>query len=426
MAKTESNNEPKNPRKNSWKLNPLTLQILIAFFLALIVGYVLHQGKSNAVNIEIIRYLEIPKILVINALKVLAFPLVFVILVRTFVNDDTANSIGSNLRRLAILLLTNSIVAAIIGFLVVYFLPFVKPEGIPVGKKQDIPDFNILPQSILEPFLTSNVIQIIILAICLGIIARRIKGEQIRKNRKDYLPFLQIIEAFYKAFILIVKWVITLLPLAVFAIVSTTVADKGLATFQSLSGIIFAILAGFFLQGCYYLIRLQFSSKIKPTDFLIKAKDAFLTAFGTSSGIVTSPTTKKVLGDMGIREAFTQLGAYIIVNFNKDATAMSLVMSALYISKITQHELDPRKYLILISLSVVLSMITLSVPNGGMAGVILLFQAVGLDPTDFFTYVLPVEWFLDMFRTVINVMGNMTTVALLEGKTLGSMTDEPN
>jgi Na+/H+-dicarboxylate symporter len=126
MAKTESIDERKNPRKTSWKLNPLTLQILIAFVLALIVGYVLHPGKSNPVNIEIIQYLEIPKILVINALKVLAYPLVFVILIRTFVNDESANAIGKNIGRLAMLLLSNSIVAAIIGFLVINFLPFGK------------------------------------------------------------------------------------------------------------------------------------------------------------------------------------------------------------------------------------------------------------------------------------------------------------
>jgi Na+/H+-dicarboxylate symporter len=423
MAKTESINEPKNPRKNSWKLNPLTLRILIAFVLALIVGYVLHPGKCNQMNFQIIQYLEIPKLLVINTLKILAYPLVFVILIRSFVNDENGSLIGKNLGRLVILLLTNSIVAAIIGFLVIHSLRFDKViKAASVACKNEKPPIiiqppiSVIPRSFLEPLLTSNVVHIIIVAVSLGVIIRRIKKEQIRLKKTDYQPFLQVVDIFYKAFILIIKWVINLLPLGVFGIVSTTVADKGLGAFQSVWGIVVAILGAFFLQACYYLIRLQFGSWVKPQDFLVKGKETFVTAFTTSSGISTSPETKKSLLNMGLRDSFAELGAYIVVNFNKDATAMSLVMSALYISQITQHKLELGQYLIVVLMSVVLSMITLSVPNGGMAGVILLFQAVGLDPNYFFIYILPVEWLLDMFRTIINVMGNMTSVALLEGK----------
>lgn len=46
----------------------------------------------------------------------------------------------------------------------------------------------------------------------------------------------------------------------------------------------------------------------------------------------------------------------------------------------------------------------------------LVFSAVGL-PTQYIALLLPVDWFLDRCRTVINVMGDVNVSCLLDGKT---------
>jgi Na+/H+-dicarboxylate symporter len=45
----------------------------------------------------------------------------------------------------------------------------------------------------------------------------------------------------------------------------------------------------------------------------------------------------------------------------------------------------------------------------------LVFTAVGL-PTQYIALVVTVDWFLDRCRTAINVMGDMTVSALIDGK----------
>ncbi len=416
MTQTENINQPKR------KPSPLTSQIFLASVLALIVGIVLHLVKVGSFNEIAIAILAIPSDLVIRALKVLALPLVFAILIRTLL---TTNISGALLRRLVFLLLTNTIVGILIGCLVFTVVHPGKSGGVVSAPTQSstIWDtiFNlireIIPSSPFGAFDGTNVISMIVVAISLGIVLRGIKEEQVGKNQTDYLPFVQIIEVFYEAFILILEWIIALLPIAVFGIVVRTVAKNGFDNFKSLIPFMLAVFIAYILQACYYLIRLKLSARIKPQDFLRKGKGAFVTAFTTAAGMAASPVTKKNLLSMGLSEFFANLGSYVILNFNKDGTAVSLAMSVLYIAQIDGQNLDLGRFLVLVFVSVIGSMITVAIPSGGASGVILVFAAVGLNFDHYVSSILPIEWVIDMFRTVINVMGNMTTAVLLDEQT---------
>jgi Na+/H+-dicarboxylate symporter len=55
------------------------------------------------------------------------------------------------------------------------------------------------------------------------------------------------------------------------------------------------------------------------------------------------------------------------------------------------------------------------IPEAGLVTMTLVFSSVGL-PTQYIALLITVDWFLDRCRTVINVMGDMTVSALLDGK----------
>lgn len=55
------------------------------------------------------------------------------------------------------------------------------------------------------------------------------------------------------------------------------------------------------------------------------------------------------------------------------------------------------------------------IPNAGLVTMTLVFRAVGL-PTQYIALLVTVDWFLDRCRTAINVMGDMTIIALIDGK----------
>ncbi|MDZ8050296.1 MAG: dicarboxylate/amino acid:cation symporter [Aulosira sp. ZfuVER01] len=406
-----------------WLRIPLTLQIIIALVLAVSLGIALGAGNPSPDNATLITNLAIPAELVLKALRALATPLILVAVLHTFMTTNIPGTAG---RRLAVLLLTNTTVAILVGLFVANVLHpgswgnlAVTPTGTEIAGESLDPwglFKDAVPDAILKPLVDNNVIQLIVIALSFGIVLRALKSEQITQGKTAYQPIEDVIGILFEAVIRILNWVIALVPLAVFGIVAKTVAEKGFAPFQSLAAFIVAVLVALALQACYYLTRVQFGSWVEPLKFLAGGSDAFLTAFSTSSSTVTMPITFEILQTkIGLRESSASLGALVGANFNNDGTALYEAMSALYISQVLGQHLSLGQQLIVVLTSIFASVGAAGIPNAGLVTMTLVFTSVGL-PTQYIALLVTVDWFLDRCRTAINVMGDMTVSALLDGK----------
>ena len=406
-----------------WQRLPLYVQIVIALIFAVVLGIVLGAGQPSPNSIPLIKHLAIPCDLVLKALRALATPLILLAVLHSFLTAEIPGRAG---RRLAFLLLTNTLTAIILGLLVANILQPGKwgrinaPAGtIEVSKRLDpwalLQD--IVPEAILKPLVDNNVLQLIFLALAFGIVLRALKAEQTHQGKTDYLPIEQVITLLFEAVIRVLHWVIALVPLAVFGIVARTIALQGFAPFKALAAFIIAVLLGLFLQGCYYMIRVQFGSWVSPRRFLIGGSDAFFTAFSTDSSTATMPVTFEcLLEKVGVRESSASLGALVGSNFNNDGTALYEAMSALFIAQVLNIPLSLPQQLVVVLTSIVASVGAAGIPEAGLVTMTLVFTAVGL-PTQYIALLVTVDWFLDRCRTVINVMGDMTVSSLLDGKT---------
>ncbi|MBD2353356.1 dicarboxylate/amino acid:cation symporter [Tolypothrix sp. FACHB-123] len=406
-----------------WLRIPLTLQIAIALLLAVSLGIALGAGNPSPENATFITNLAIPAELVLKALRALATPLILVAVLHTFMTTTIPGTAG---RRLAVLLLTNTTVAILIGLLVANVLhpgswgTLAAPTGAEQVTGQSVDPWGLfkdaVPDAILKPLVDNNVIQLIVIALSFGIVLRALKSEQIAQGKTAYQPIEDVIAILFEAVIRILNWVIALVPLAVFGIVAKTVAERGFAPFQSLAAFIVAVLVALVLQACYYLTRVKLGSWVNPIKFLMGGSDAFITAFSTSSSTVTMPITFEVLQTkLGLRESSASLGALVGANFNNDGTALYEAMSALYISQVIGQHLDLGQQLIVVLTSIFASVGAAGIPNAGLVTMTLVFTSVGL-PTQYIALLVTVDWFLDRCRTAINVMGDMTVSALLDGK----------
>jgi Na+/H+-dicarboxylate symporter len=413
---------PDRPRP-WWQRIPLTLQILIALGFAIALGVALGAGNPSPANKAFIEQLAIPAELILKALRALAPPLILMAVLHTFLTAEIPGTAG---RKLGLLLITNTVVAILIGLLVANTIRpgnwgrLTPPSGAdaaattkfdPWGLVQDA-----IPKAILEPLVNNNVIQLIVIALCFGIVLRAIKSEMVSQGKREYQPIEDIVGILFEAVIRILNWVIALVPLAVFGVVSKTIAKEGFAPFISLGAFILAVLLALVLQACYYLTRVKLGSWVKPLDFLRGGSDAFLMAFSTSSSGATMPVTFEVLQEkIGLRESSAALGALVGANFNNDGTALYEAMSALFISQVLGQHLNLGQQFLVVLTSIFASVGAANIPNAGLVTMTLVFQSVGL-PTQYIAVLVTVDWFLDRCRTAINVMGDMTVSALLDGK----------
>jgi Na+/H+-dicarboxylate symporter len=400
---------------------PLYGQIIIALIIAVIVGVLLGAG-SPILDKETIEHLALPCTLILKALRTLATPLIFLAILHTFLTADIPSRSG---RKLSILLITNTLVAIAIGLFVANVLrPGAAGSALataqstkPVVKQLDpwglIAD--IIPDSVVKPLVDNNVISLIFVALSFGIVLRAIKAEQVKLGQRDYLSIEQGVGILFDAVIRILHWVIALVPIAVFGIVSKTIALQGFAPFKALGSFVIAVILALFLQAAYYLTRVKLSSWLSPLQFVQGGSDPLITAFSTGSSTATMPITFESLKKMGLRESSASLGALVGSNFNNDGTALYEAMSALFISQVLGLNLTLPQQLIVMLTSIVASVGAAGIPEAGLVTMTLVFSSVGL-PTEYIAILITVDWFLDRCRTAINVMGDMTVSAVIDGK----------
>jgi Na+/H+-dicarboxylate symporter len=397
---------------------PLYLQIIAALIVATIVGSLLRAGHFDE---KLIEHLALPCTLILKALRTLATPLIFLAIIHTFITADIPGKSG---RKLFGLLMGNTTVAIIIGLIVANVLqpgvgsklprPTTTTSVKPLDPLSLISD--MVPDSVLKPLVDNNVISLIFVALSFGIVLRAIKAEQIARSQTEYLAIERVIDILFKAVIRILHWVIALIPIAVFGIVSKTIANKGFEPFQSLGSFVIAVLLALALQATYYLIRLKFGSWVSPQKFLQGGRDALISAFSTASSTATVPITYEVLtSKIGLRESSASLGAMVGSNFNNDGTALYEAMSALFIAQVVGQHLTLGQQLMVMLTSIVASVGAAGIPEAGLVTMTLVLTSVGL-PTEYVAILITVDWFLDRCRTAINVMGDMTVSALIDGK----------
>lgn len=400
---------------------PLFLQIIIALILAIIFGIILGAGNPS-LNPDVITHLALPCTLILKILRTLATPLIFFAILHTFLTAEIPRRSGSKLARM---LITNTLVAIIIGLVVANVLRPGRSQSLQLDTNSEavtktldpwglLNDF--IPESIIKPLVDNNVIQLIIVALSFAIVLRAIKSEQIANNKQEYLAIENIVTTLFNAIIKLLHFVIAVIPIAVFGIVAQTIALKGFAPFKSLGLFVLAVIVALLFQATYYLLRVKFGSWVNPIHFVKSGSDALLTAFSTASSTATMPITFEVLIEkMGLKESSASLGALVGSNFNNDGTALYEAMSALYVSQLLGQHLTITQQLMVMLTSIVASVGAAGIPEAGLVTMTLVFTSVGL-PTEYIAILVTVDWFLDRCRTAINVMGDMTVSALIDGK----------
>jgi Na+/H+-dicarboxylate symporter len=410
---------PQTQNKFNWQNLPLYLQILIVLPLA--VGLGIFLGNTDIAP-KTIEHLALPCSLVLKALRTLATPLILLAVLHSFLTTQIPGRSGS---RLAWLLLSNTLVAICIGLGVANTVQPGKWGQIaaPGGTNEVTKTLDpwgllesMIPDSVLKPLVDNNVLQLIFLALAFGIILRAIKTEQVDRGKHDYLPIEQVITLLFEAVIRILHWVIALVPIAVFGIIAKTIALQGFSPFKALGAFILAVLLALFLQACFYVTRVKLRSWVGIHRFLTGGSDALLTAFSTASSTATMPITfEALIQKIGLRESSASLGALVGSNFNNDGTALYEAMSALFIAQVLDINLSLSQQFIVVLTSIIASVGAAGIPEAGLVTMTLVFTSVGL-PTEYIALLVTVDWFLDRCRTAINVLGDMTVSALIDGK----------
>jgi DAACS family dicarboxylate/amino acid:cation (Na+ or H+) symporter len=365
---------------------------------------------------------------VISMVKTVATPLVFFAIVDAVI---TTHVRGSSFLRLAALTTFNGSIALAIGIsLHALFTPgdalkvlaassgqaavekltaAAPPMSIDLQKVLD----GIVPKSIVDPFLNSNIAAIVILALLAGF-GLRAHAATSSEARAAVDRLAGINHTLLKAVENCIKWVVWLVPFAVFGVSAKAAGEHGLRAFTGLGYYVAIVLAGFALQvGVVYSAWLKFYCRRSLSAFWQTGKKPFLYAFGCNSSLATLPLTLAALDDLKVSRRSSTLAACVGTNLNNDGIILYEVVTALAVASASGIDLDIVHQVTLAGLCLVAAMGVAGVPEAGFVSLSLVLTTLNL-PTTTLPLLLSVDWLLARARSSVNTASDLVCSTVLD------------
>ncbi|XP_033737389.1 excitatory amino acid transporter 3-like [Pecten maximus] len=254
-----------------------------------------------------------------------------------------------------------------------------------------------------------NVLGLVVFSIFFGCILQQMKD----KGK----PLVDLFECLHLASMKLVTLVIWYSPIGIiFLIASKLVAmERPEEMFEQLAYYMATVLSGLAIHA-FILLPLLFLVIVRknPYRFMYNMLKALLTAWGTASSSATLPVTMECLEDnnhvdIRVIKFVTPIGATI----NMDGTALYEAVASIFIAQNIGISLDIGQIIIVSLTSTAAAIGAAGIPQAGLVTMTIVLSAVGL-PIEEITLILSIDWFLDRFRTAVNVLGDSYGAGIIE------------
>jgi dicarboxylate/amino acid:cation (Na+ or H+) symporter, DAACS family len=235
-------------------------------------------------------------------------------------------------------------------------------------------------------------------------------------------PFIKIMESLFEISMKIIDLIMLFAPFAVACLLFTNIARFGLDLLVALFWFMITVLIGLaFHMFVVYSLSVRFLSKLSPFEFFKRIKTVMLTAFSTSSSNATLPTALRVSEEnLGVPQGINSFILTVGATANQNGTALYEGVTVLFLAQLAGIDLALSQQLLVLYLAILGSIGTAGVPSGSIPFIVAVLATIGVEPS-LITVILGVDRILDMCRTTLNVVGDITAatyVARSEGHKL--------
>ncbi|MBR6228721.1 MAG: cation:dicarboxylase symporter family transporter [Eubacterium sp.] len=264
---------------------------------------------------------------------------------------------------------------------------------------------NIVPSNLVKPFLESDTLQLIFLAVICGVAVGLI-GKYSR-------VLTEIFEACNSLFLTITTMIARFIPLAVFCSVTLLVIEVGGKTLLHLLGLLGTAL---FAIGCMmlvYMILLALMGRVNPIRFMKNNREGMLTSFSLSSSNAAIPTNLRVAQKkMGVAPKLANFSIPLGATVNMDGGVITQAIMALFLAKMYGVEVSSSALISMCVTIVLLSMGAPGVPGAGIVVLSTILASINV-PTEALGLVIGVYSIMDMFTTMSNTTGDMVATVIV-------------
>ena len=356
--------------------------------------------------------LEVVGVAFIQAVKMVVIPLIFATI--TLGICRLGQDLG-RLGRIALVAFTWFMVATLLSIVIALVLnalfhPGVGVDLVPTGRvpeglriSVDWPRYllELIPANVIAAMAAQQVLPTLVFAVLLGLALAR---------GSESGPVTSLLDAFAAAMFTLTRWIVSLSPIAVFAVMAWLAATQGTRVLLALARLVALMYLGLAIVVVVFWFVLLWLRE-RPLAVTRQVFEPVLLAFTTRSSEVALPVHLQKLEQMGVPKQIVAVVLPLGYSFNLDGSAMYIALACTFLAEAYGVRLDGAALSTVLLTALIASKGIANVPAGGMVALATVLTSVGL-PVEAIAIIAGVDAFMDMGRTAINVYGN-TVAALL-------------
>ena len=398
--------------------------MFLAAVLGIGIGMVFGDSIASDEGSDFYQLILLFKSLFLSALRMLIAPMIFFSLISGIIG------IGNivRLRQLGGITIayyfSTTLIAILLGLVAVFFIHPWTNYPATIGMESTLPTTRLIEagndsiilvlQQVFELALSNPVSALADLNI-LGIVTNAILiGLAMVVVLPPESPLIRMIEQINIVIVQILRWVIRILPIGVFAILMDFAVQMNTTDGNSGSLLVQLFQFGLLVVGLTLVHGLVVLPAIawllarkSPYALFSEILQPMIVAFSTSSSSATLPVSMRTCEEkLKISNSVTSFVLPLGATMNMDGTALFEAVAAIFLAYLFGVELSNVAIMTVFLMAMIASIGAPGMPSASMAGMQMVLLAVGI-PLEAIAILLVIERPLDTIRTAINVEGDI-------------------
>jgi DAACS family dicarboxylate/amino acid:cation (Na+ or H+) symporter len=264
---------------------------------------------------------------------------------------------------------------------------------------------NIVPRNPVDAAARTDMLGIIFFGLMFGAALTLIPAAKAK-------PMLDLLETLNEIVVRIIHFAMLIAPYGVACLIFSVASRFGFDLLLAVAAFVVTVLVALLLHvGITLAAIIRFLIGLSPITFISRVRAALITAFSTSSSSATLPTALDVAErELGVPRTVAGFVLPIGSTMCMNGTAIFEGITVIFLAEIFGIDLTIPQMAIVMIMSVITAIGAAGVPGGSiplLVGILAMFRV----PGEGIAIVIGVDRILDMSRTTVNVLSDLTASA---------------
>ncbi len=263
----------------------------------------------------------------------------------------------------------------------------------------------MIPTNVFRAFSDGNVVQLVVLAVLLGVATMALRGG----TRERLATAYEDLAGLFRRLVHLILWTA---PVGIGALIAVTVGRYGAELLGPMARFLAGVWAAQLVIVAGYMLLLRYFSDFRPGRFLRDTGPLWATTAATTSSLASLSVGMETARRIGLPRTVYSFTLPLGAQLNKDGTSAMLGAVLIFTAQAAGVTFTPGDFVTILLLGLLLSEASGGIPGGGFVIALIYVQAFNL-PVEVAAIVGGIYRLVDIGNTTVNIMGDMVGTSLV-------------